>query len=184
MTRADKKFNFAACLTDAVGWPLGGALFSNTTILPLFLKHLGASNTAIGCLPALYNLLMFLPGFLVVGYLNRLPRARGYLFTVALIERFALLGLVPLTLLWGRTHPGWLIAALFGAITVHAGAMGSISRPTGWSSENVFHLHGGGDYSAMQAASPACAAWAWTACCAVCCPARTAAFHRATRFAF
>ena len=131
MTREDKKFNFAACLTDAVGWPLGAALFSNTTILPLFLRHLGASNTAIGCLPALYNLLMFLPGLLVVGHLNRLARARGYLFVVALIERFALLGLVPLTLLWGRTHPGWLVAALFGLITLHAGAMG-LNQPAYW----------------------------------------------------
>ena len=131
LSRADKKFNFAVCLTDAVGWPLGGALFSLTTILPLFLKHLGASNTAIGCLPALYNLLMFLPGLLVAGYVSRLTRAWGYLFWVALLERFALLALVPLTLLWGRTHPGWLIAALFGVVTVHAGAMG-FNQPAYW----------------------------------------------------
>lgn len=131
MPRADKKFNFAACVVDAVGWPLGAALFSNTTILPLFLTHLGASNTAIGCLPALYNLLVFLPGLLVVGHISRLTRARGYLFVIALIERFALLLLVPLTLLWGRTHPGWLLAALFGIITVHAGAMG-FNQPAYW----------------------------------------------------
>ncbi len=131
MSRADKRFNFAACLTDAVGWPLGAALFSNTTILPLFLRHLGASNTAIGCLPALYNLLVFLPGLLVVGHLSRLSRARGYLFTIALIERFALLFLVPLTLLWGRTHPGWLLGALFVIISIHAGAMG-LNQPAYW----------------------------------------------------
>ncbi len=76
MSRADKKFNFAACLIDSVGWPLGAALVSNTTILPLFLKHLGAGNTEIGCLPALYNLLVFLPGALVVGHVSRLARAQ------------------------------------------------------------------------------------------------------------
>ena len=131
LSRADKRFNFAACLTDAVGWPLGAALFSQTTILPLFLNHLGASNTAIGCLPALYNLLVFLPGLLVAGYISRLTRARGYLFGIALVERFALLALVPLTLLWGRMHPGWLIGALFLVISAHAGAMG-LNQPAYW----------------------------------------------------
>jgi len=131
MSRADKRWNFVACLIDAVGWPLGAALISNTTILPLFLRHLGASNTAVGALPALYNLLVFLPGLLVVSHISRLRRARGYLFLIALIERFALLGLVPLTVLWGRTHPGWLVAALFLMISVHAGAMG-FNQPAYW----------------------------------------------------
>ena len=131
LSRADKRFNFAACLSDAVGWPLGAALFSQTTILPLFLRHLGAGNTTIGCLPAIYNLLVFLPGLLVVGHISRLPRTRGFLLGIALVERFALLSLVPLTLLWGRTHPGWLLIALFGAISVHAGAMG-LNQPAYW----------------------------------------------------
>lgn len=131
LSPADKRFNFAACLTDAVGWPLGAALFSQTTILPVFLRHLGAGNTAVGCLPALYNLLVFLPGLLVAGHIGRLPRVRGFLLAVALVERFALLALVPLTLLWGRTHPGWLLAAVFGAVGVHAGAMG-INQPAYW----------------------------------------------------
>ena len=131
LSPADKRFNFAACLTDAVGWPLGAALFSQTTLLPVFLRHLGAGNTLIGCLPALYNLLVFLPGLLMVGFVGRLPRVRGFLLTVALVERAALLMLVPLTLLWGQTHPGWLVAAVFGAIAVHAGAMG-INQPAYW----------------------------------------------------
>ena len=130
-TRADKRFNFACLLTDSVGWPLGAALFSQATILPAFLQHLGASNVLIGALPALYNLLVFLPGLFVAGYVSRLQRARGYLFWIALAERLALLALVPLTLLWARTHPGWLIAALFIAITIHAGAMG-LNQPAYW----------------------------------------------------
>lgn len=130
-SRADNRFNFAACLIDAVGWPLGIAFFSQTTILPIFLQHLGAGNTAIGCLPALYNLLFFLPGVLTVRLVSRLPRARGYLLWVALVERFALLPLVWLTPMWGWTHPGWLIAALFVAITFHAGAMG-LNQPAYW----------------------------------------------------
>lgn len=131
ISRADKKFNFAACLIDAVGWPLGIAFFSQTTIFPIFLRHLGASNTAIGALPALYNLLFFLPGVLTVRLVSRLPRARGYLLWVALAERAALLPLIWLTPLWGWTHPGWLLAAVFAAITLHAGAMG-FNQPAYW----------------------------------------------------
>ena len=76
-SRADKCFNFWACLTDAVGWPLGAAFLSQATLLPTFLRHLHASNTQVGMLPALYNLLVFLPGVLVVRHLSRVPRARA-----------------------------------------------------------------------------------------------------------
>jgi MFS family permease len=131
ISRSDKAFNFAACLVDAIGWPLGSAFFSTTTILPVFLRHLNASNSAIGLLTALINLLVFLPGPLVVPYISRLSRARGYLFWVAIAERFALLPLVGLTLLWGETRPSWLLAAVFVCFTFHAAAMG-INQPAYW----------------------------------------------------
>ncbi len=131
LTRSDKTFNFAACLIDSIGWPLGIAFFSQTTILPLLLQHLGASNTEIGALPAIYNLLVFLPGFLVIRTLSRRPRIRSFLFGVALIERFPLLPLAWLTPLWGVSHPSWLIDALFALIIVHALAMG-FNQPAYW----------------------------------------------------
>lgn len=131
LTRADKRFNFFAALSDAVGWPLGVAFLSQTTILPIFLHHLGATNTEVGALPALYNLLIFLPGFLVVRYLGQRRRARGYLFWVALFERLAIVPLAVLTPLWAVSHPEWLIAVLFACIGVHAGMMG-INQPAYW----------------------------------------------------
>ncbi len=126
--RADRRFNFAACLVDSVGWPLGMAFFSTATLLPLLMRRLGAGNLEVGALPAMYNLLVTLPGFLVAGYVGRLPRARGFLMAVALAERFALLPLVWLAPLWGLTHPGWLLAALFVCLALHAGAMG-VNQP-------------------------------------------------------
>jgi len=131
MTRSDRRWNFVACLVDAVGWPLGSALVSMETIFPLFLGHLGAGNIAVGALPALYNLLVFLPGLWLAGHVSRLRRARGYLFGIALLERLALLPLAVLTLLWGRTHPHWLLAATFGCIGVHALMMG-LNQPAYW----------------------------------------------------
>lgn len=125
------RWNFFACLVDAVGWPLGAAMVSTTTILPLFLRHLGAGNIEVGALPALYNLLVFVPGLWVAGYISRLRQARGYLFGVALLERFALIPLAVLTVLWGQTHPQWLLRAAFVCIGAHASMMG-LNQPAYW----------------------------------------------------
>ncbi|MEO7716576.1 MAG: MFS transporter [Capsulimonas sp.] len=130
-SRGDRIYNFFSCVIDSIGWPLGMAFFSNTIILPVFLAHLGASDLLVGCVPALMNLLITLPGFLVVPYLSRRRRVRGFLFWIALLERFALLPLAPLTLILGVSHPQWMIAALFGCLTVHATMMG-LNQPAYW----------------------------------------------------
>lgn len=130
-TRPDKIYNFISCLIDAVGWPLGMIFFSQTTILPVFLRRLGASDLTVGALPALLNLLIFLPGLLVVRYLGRRRRARGYLIWVAVIERLALLPMALLTPFWAFSHPGWLLAAVFACYTFHGLAMG-LNQPAYW----------------------------------------------------
>jgi MFS family permease len=130
-SRADKVFNFVACLIDAVGFPAGIAFFAVTTILPTFLQKLGAGDVAIGALSALLNLIAFVPGLLVVPYLRRLPRVRTYLLGVALVERLALLPLAFLAPLWGRTHPQWLIVAVFVCFTGHGLSMG-FNIPAYW----------------------------------------------------
>jgi cyanate permease len=129
--REDRIYNFVSCLIDAIGFPLGIAFFSSTTILPLLLRRLGADDVLVGALPAIANLLTFLPGFLTVGYLNRRKRVRGYLFWVAIAERLCLLPLVPLTAAWGRTHPDWLIAAVFACLICHTTWMG-LNQPAYW----------------------------------------------------
>lgn len=130
-SRQDRIYNFVSCLIDAVGFPLGISFFSSATILPILLRHLGAGDMTIGCLPALANLLTFLPGFLVIDHLNRQRRVRGYLFRVAILERLSLLPLAPLTLLWGVAHPRWMIAAVFVCITCHTSWMG-LNQPSYW----------------------------------------------------
>lgn len=124
LSRADKRFNFGACLIDSVGWPLGMAFFSVTTILPVLMHRLGAGNVEIGALPALYYLLWFVPGLLVARYTGQLRQARLFLVAMAIVERLALLPLVFLLPLWGASHPAWMLAALFACIAVHAAAMG------------------------------------------------------------
>lgn len=131
VSRQDKIYNFASCLIDSIGWPLGMIFFSQATILPVFMKRLGASDFEVGCLSALLGLLVLLPGFLVVRYLGARKRARGYLIWVAIVERLALLPLALLTPLWGLTHPSWLLAAVFVCFGCHGLAMG-FNQPAYW----------------------------------------------------
>ena len=185
LSRQDKRWNFVACLIDAVGWPLGAALISLQTIFPVFLGHLGAGNLAVGALPALYNLLLFLPGLWVAGHISRLRRARGYLFWVAIAERLALVPLAALTLLWGRTDPQRLLC---GRVPLHrcsrrddgaepAGVLGRgrQMRPRPLARAAV-RVRGRGRRE--------CWAWASSACCATCCPGRRAGSPTATPTSF
>jgi MFS family permease len=129
--RPDRLVNFAACLLDAVGFPIGILFFSPNTILPVLMRRLGASAVTIGAIPALINALWFLLGLLVVRRVNRLRQAHGFLFWIAVLERVALLPLVPLTIAWGPTHPHRLVAALFVCVTIHATMLG-VNQPAYW----------------------------------------------------
>ena len=131
MTRRDKQINFAICLADAVGFPLGIAFFSQQTILPAFLSECGASPAAIGALTGLSALLILGPGLFTVGILQSLKHVRLWLFWVALIERLFLLPLAFLTPLWAKSHPDWLIWATFAGFLGHSISMG-FNIPAYW----------------------------------------------------
>lgn len=131
MTRRDKQINFAICLADAVGFPLGIAFFSTQTILPVFLAHCGASPAVLGALNGLSSLLILAPGLLIVGTLQRRKTVRLWLFWVAFIERLFLLPLAFLAPLWGKTHPDWLVIATFLGFCGHSLSMG-FNIPAYW----------------------------------------------------
>jgi MFS family permease len=128
---ADTRFNFLCCLFDAMGWPLGMAFFSTTTICPLFLSYLHASNFLVGLLPAMISLGYFAPGLLVVGPVSRLKRARGWLLCVAILERIPLFLIALITALWGVSRPAALVAGFFALFGVHAFFLG-INQPAYW----------------------------------------------------
>ncbi len=109
----DERWNFAAALIDAVGWGLGMGLVSHATLLPLFVGGLTDSAYAIGAISGLMYLGWFLPGVLVARRIERLATVRGWVLSVALLERIGLLALVPLTLsLWPEQRRA-LLSAFF-----------------------------------------------------------------------
>lgn len=128
---SDTRFNFLCCLVDAIGWPLGIAFFSTSTLGPLFLSHLHASNLLIGLLPAMIGLGYFAPGLLVVNRISRLPRARGWLFWIAIGERIPLLLIALVTALWGSAQPVDLLIGFFVLYGLHALFLG-VNQPAYW----------------------------------------------------
>lgn len=118
------RFNFAAALVDAIGWPLGMSVISSATILPLFVSKLGGSNLQVGFIPALFSLGYLLPQLLVAHRVERMGIHRGYVLIVAMVERAFIAAMIPLTLLWYHTHPTWLLWAFFAGFAGHSLSMG------------------------------------------------------------
>jgi predicted MFS family arabinose efflux permease len=71
-----------------VGWALGVetfwgislALISVVAIVPVFLSHLGASNTVLGALPAIWTLMVYLPGPFGSHFTSHLPLRKQAVF--------------------------------------------------------------------------------------------------------
>ncbi len=126
------RFNFAAGVIDGVGWPLGMAFFSTTTLLPDFLLRLHASYIQIGLLPALINLGYLLPGILVAGRISQMRYVRPYLFWIGIIERIPLFLIAGLTYWIGAERSHLLIDAFYLLFAVHAIALG-FNQPAYWS---------------------------------------------------
>ena len=114
-----------------MGFPAGIAFFAQQTIIPTFLQKCGASEVTIGGLLGLASLLQLGLGLFIIRVLGRQRRLKFYLFWVALLERLCLLPMAFLAPLWGRTHPQWLILAVFLCYGGHSAFMG-INIPAYW----------------------------------------------------
>jgi MFS family permease len=69
--------NVAWLLTVEVFWGVALGLISMVAILPVFLKHLGATNAVIGALPVIWILATSFPGTLASHFTGGLARRRG-----------------------------------------------------------------------------------------------------------
>jgi MFS family permease len=107
------RWNFGAALIDAAGWGLGMGLVSATTILPLFVGQLTESAVAVGMIQAVMYFGWLVPGILVAGAIERLPRVKASVMWIAAAERLMLL-LAGLLCLWlGTADRNALLAAFF-----------------------------------------------------------------------
>jgi MFS family permease len=121
----DLRWNFSAGVIDSAGWGLGMALISHTTILPLFVSHLTNRPEAVGAVQAVMHFGWLVPGILVAGRVERLPRVKHSVMWIAALERVMLLLLAPFCLWLGPREPGALLAAFFACWFVMNTAMGA-----------------------------------------------------------
>lgn len=121
-------------------WGVSLSLISVVAIVPVFLSHLGASNTVLGALPAIWTLMVCLPGAFGSHFTSHLPLRKQAVFVfhalsgipwVLMAGWFALSGhrssaldIGVFLLLWGGS---WGLMGLFQPVWINF--IGKVTRP-------------------------------------------------------
>lgn len=93
---------------------------SQSTILPAFAAHLGATNLAIGAIPAVMTLGWFLPQLLAAHHTRRLARRLPFVLRWTAGERVPFLVLAAVAFAVAERAPGLALAALLAMLLVIA----------------------------------------------------------------
>jgi MFS family permease len=125
-------YNLTTAIVDGVGWPLGMAFFSTSTIIPAFLLQLHAGYLAMSLVPSVLSLGYLIPGLFVAGRISRMPYCRSYLFWVGICERIPLFLIAAAVYFISSAHENLLFLALYGLLIVHSVALG-FNQPAYWS---------------------------------------------------
>jgi len=83
--------NVLALGADFALFMTGLAMASQTTIVPAFAVHLGASNLVVGAIPAIMTLGWFLPSVFAAGYTETLARRLPFVIRWTIWERVPVL---------------------------------------------------------------------------------------------
>lgn len=133
-----KNVSWALCVE--VFWGVSLSLISVVAIVPVFLSHLGASNTVLGALPAIWTLMTYLPGAFGSHFTSHLPLRKQAVFVfhalsgipwVMMAVWFGLSGrhapgvnIGVFLLLWGGS---WGFMGLFQPVWINF--IGKVTRP-------------------------------------------------------
>ncbi len=119
------------CLLDAIGFPLGNAFFSTTTVIPVALAAAGADKLSVGLLVAMIMVIQAIPGLFAVRWVSKMPIVKNYVGWVGIGERVALLPLAWFVVAWGPSKPSWFVVSVFVCFAFHMFFMG-INMPAYW----------------------------------------------------
>jgi len=120
------RHNFLALGVDYAGYLIGMSFASAATILPAFAAHLGASNVAIGGIPAVMTLGWFLPSLFTAHHTERLSRRLPFVLRYTLWERVPLPLLAAVAWFLAEPFPALALALLFALLLVMTGVGGAL----------------------------------------------------------
>lgn len=122
--RRDVRHNVVALAADFGLFLVGLSFVSQSTILPAFAAHLGASNVAIGAIPALMTLGWNLPSLFAAGYTESLARKLPFVLRYTVWERVPLLVLAAVAFFVARPAPAVALILLLSMLLLMTSAGG------------------------------------------------------------
>ena len=122
--RRHLRYNVVALGADFGLFLVGLSFASQSTILPAFAAHLGASNLVIGAIPALMTLGWNLPSLFAAGHTESLPRKLPFVLRYTIWERLPFLGLAAIAFFLSRPAPGLSLALMLGMLLLITSAGG------------------------------------------------------------
>jgi MFS family permease len=121
----DQRWNFLVNLWDEIFIMLGISLVSRETVLPVLVAQLTDSKLAIGLIPAIFSLGMYLPQLLVANFSERLPYKKGFvMWASGPGERGAYLLMGLSVWLLADTAPTLTLILVFGCLALNALCIG------------------------------------------------------------
>ena len=118
--------NFTLLGADYGVFMLGLAFASMSTIVPAFAERLGASNLAIGAIPAILTLGYTLPPIFFSNQTERMPRKLPFLLKWTILERLPLLALALIAGFVATTTPWLALVLLFVCLALLSSVGGAL----------------------------------------------------------
>ncbi|HKW90647.1 MAG TPA: hypothetical protein VJX92_02035 [Methylomirabilota bacterium] len=122
--RRHVRHNVLALGADFGLFLIGLSFSSQTTILPAFAAHLGASNLIIGAIPALMTLGWNLPSLFAAGYTESLAHKLPFVLRYTIWERVPFLVLAAVAFFVAGPIPGLALALMLTMLLLMTGAGG------------------------------------------------------------
>jgi MFS family permease len=119
--------NFSLNALDGVLFTFGFAFIESASVLPAFVRRLGASDFLISIIPAAHALGWMTPQVFISNFVERLRRKKPYVLAVGAWERLPFLFVIGVCFLLGNSHPTVLLAVSLGAVFTTAVAFGFVN---------------------------------------------------------
>jgi MFS family permease len=121
---ANARWNFVVLGADVAFFTFALNIASAYVVLPLFVHHLTADNTAVALIIALRALGLYGPQLLVAPLVERRRHALPLILRLTVLERVPYLALALATVLFADSHPNWLLVFFFVMILLALGGGG------------------------------------------------------------